>query len=348
MKTKIAILSLLSLLVSVVLPADNIASRNYWPTEGWRLSRAELQGIDAKKLEELSTFIQDELPMTTSVLIVRHGYIVFEYYALDDPEKLREIWSVTKSVLSALTGIAVQRGYIKSIDLPIIGFFPEYSSGAINQKSNAISIRHLMTMSSGITTDENDSDVKPDLFYRNLRNDPGVEFFYNNLGAQLLSMVLTKTTSLSAHDFAKKQLFEPLGISSTEWSARRVGENSYSEGGYGLRMTTRDLAKFGYLYLNNGIWDKKELVPSDWIRNSTSRQIDVPESLWYFMREYGLFWWIRHNKTYASFTGMGWQGQYLYVIPDLDIVAAITALDADNESLYLQIIDNYVVPSVIE
>jgi CubicO group peptidase (beta-lactamase class C family) len=348
MKGKIALVGLLSFLAAFILAADNIPPRDYWPTKEWKVSEPELQGVDSTKLEELSAFIQDELGMTTSILVARHGYIVYEYYALDDSGKLREAYSVSKSVLSGLIGIAIKKGYIGDIDLPVTSLLPEYSTNELDEKAREISIRHLLTMSSGITSEEDDPEIKANLFSNKLRNDPGEGFFYNNVGPQLLSMILTKATGLSAHDFAKKELFSQIGISNTEWATHRIGDIAYSEGGFGLRITTRDLAKLGYLYLNNGIWDFQELVPSSWVRLSTSKQLDIPKNSWYFTREYGFFWWLRPAANHSSFTGIGWSGQFLYVIPDLDIVVVITALDEGNESAYFQIIDDYVVPSIMK
>jgi len=340
--------SLVAIYILFAFSADGEVLRDYWPTSEWRISSPEIQGIGPEKLEKLSTYVQDELPMTTSVLLIRHGYIVFEYYAQDDPEKLRTIWWVTKSVLSSLTGIVVRQGFIKSIDEPILSYFPEYTKDRVNQKSKEISIRHLLTMSSGIDQEEQDSLVRPDIFSRSLRNDPGKEFFYNDIGPQLLSMILTKATGLSAADIAKKFLFGPIGISIFNWSMNNIGGVNCSEGGYGLQMTTRDLAKLGFLYLNNGVWDKTQIVPLDWILESTKKQIEVPKSSWYFINGYGYFWWIRSIENHSAFTALGYGGQYIYVIPDLDIVVVITTLDAENESSYLQIIDSFIVPSVMK
>jgi CubicO group peptidase (beta-lactamase class C family) len=291
--------------------------------------------------------IQEELPMTSSVLVVRHGYIVLEQYPLNDKAKLREVYSVTKSVLSALVGIAIKDGYLESIDQKIVDFFPEYISNDMNEKVSKVTIRHLLTMSDGIAKDEEDSNVSKDIFTGPLRNEPGESFFYNNLSPQILSMILTRATGLKAIDYGKKHLFELIGISDVEWSFNLDSRGMYSEGGYGLKVSTEDLAKIGYLYLNRGTWDRMQVLPREWVSSSTQRQIEVPESSWYFINAYGLLWWIRTINNRTSFTALGWAGQYIYVIPDLDIVVVITTLDApNNEVSYLSIIDNFVVPAV--
>ena len=111
------------------------------------------------------------------------------------------------------------------------------------------------------------------------------------------------------------------------------------------------MAKLGYLYLNNDVWDQKQVIPKGWIQDSTKKQKEVPESLWYFMKEYGYFWWIRSTENHYSFTALGWQGQFIYIIPDFDMVVAFTAVDEDSrdsERPYLRVIDNFIVPSVIK
>jgi CubicO group peptidase (beta-lactamase class C family) len=277
------------------------------------------------------------------VLIVRNGRIVYELYARNDKEQLRDVWSVTKSVLSALIGIAINEGFIESIDTKMIEYFPEYSGSEINQEIKKISLRHLLTMSSGIAQEEME-EVSRAIFNRPLKNEPGKAFFYNNMGPHLLSIILTRSTGLTALDFAKKYLFGPMGIRDVSWSATILAGVIYSQGGYGLRMTTRDLAKFGYLYLNNGMWEDKQIIPVDWVLNSSRLQIEVPKSSWYFMEKYGLLWWSRSTGNHPSFTALGTGGQYVYVVPDLDIVAVITTLYFDkNETSYLPIIDNFIV-----
>lgn len=322
-------------------------TRDYWPTIEWQMASPGSHGMNSEKLIELVSYVQDQLPHTTSMLIVRHGYIVLEYYALNDIEQHRYVWSITKSVLSALIGIAVEKGKIQSIDQQIIDFFPEYTNDDIDPEARNITIRHLLDMSSGIAKDQTSSDINMALFMGPLSSAPGTVFFYNNLGVDLLSMILTKKTGLTALDFGKINLFSPLGISYTNWPSRQIQGVTYSLGGYGLEMTTRDLAKFGYLYLNNGMWDSEPVISSDWVQTSTKQQIDVPASSWYFIDNYGYLWWIRSIANHASYTALGAGGQYIYIIPDLDIVTVITTSDSpEREYLYLPIIDNYVVPSV--
>jgi CubicO group peptidase (beta-lactamase class C family) len=283
--------------------------------------------------------------MTTSVLIIRHGYIVFEQYYMGDQGTPRTVWSVTKSVVSALVGIAIREGYLKNVDQKMVEFFPEYVSTDMNPDVNKVTIHHLLTMSGGVAKEE-DEGFSREVFQRTLRNDPGKEFFYNNLGPDILSLIITKTSGLKCIDFGKKYLFEPLGISNIAWSSSTASGVSYSPGGYGLQLTARDMAKLGYLYLNQGTWDKKQVVPSEWVEASSREQIKTPESEdW--LEDYGYLWWIRPKPNHSAYSAVGFGGQYIYVIPDLDIVTVITTLGSDEDTpSYLAIMDNYVGPAV--
>jgi CubicO group peptidase (beta-lactamase class C family) len=321
------------------------SSKMYWPTHGWKTSSPEEQGIAADRIERLADYIHKDLPLTTSMLLVRHGYVVFEFYKSNDKYARRDVWSITKSFLSALIGIALSKGYIQSIDQRVIDYFPECKSGVLNPDVNRISIRHLLTMSSGMSSDVIDSTVSTDIFSKPLWHQPGERFFYNNLDAQLLSIILTKTTGLTAFEFAKKNLFSVMGINDVSWSSQKMLEATYSDGGFGIQISTTDSAKLGLLYLNQGVWERMQIVAAEWVTNSTQRQIEVPKTDWYFIENYGYLWWIRSIHSHNSYTALGAGGQYIYVVPDLDVVAVVTSSDTiENEASYLNIIDRYIIP----
>jgi CubicO group peptidase (beta-lactamase class C family) len=200
-------------------------------------------------------------------------------------------------------------------------------------------------MTSGITRDEQDSQVNQEVMRKPLRNEPGKEFFYGERGPQLLSMIITKATEEKAADFCKKNLFEPLGIKNFDWTYEFSGGVQYTQGGYGLQLTSRDLAKIGFLYLNNGIWADEQIVPESWISESVRGRVIVPDPK-KGVSAYGLFWWIQPSVAYPSYMAVGWGGQFIYVVPSLDIVCVITTLDTgDNTFDYLTIVDDYVMPS---
>jgi CubicO group peptidase (beta-lactamase class C family) len=166
-------------------------------------------------------------------------------------------------------------------------------------------------------------------------------------------MIITKTTGLKALDFGKKYLFKPLGISNLQWDEAR----GHSVGGWGLQLTSRDMAKIGYLYLNKGRWGRRQILTQEWVEESTQMQVKIPEEIpssW--VREllersttYGYLWWVDITGGHPSFFVVGHGGQFIHAIPDLDIVLVITTVPmGGSDSKYFAIIDDFVVPSVIK
>ncbi len=354
MKAGYFALSLAALCAFFIPPAGADIERDYWPTNEWRSSVPEKQGLDPAVLENLTKYVQENLPRTRSVLAVRHGYLVYERYFYGEPNAAREIYSATKGILSALVGIAMQEGYIKGLDQKMMDFFPELAKDEINPEVNKITIRHLLTMSDGLANSEMGSYISASTLSAALRNEPGKEFFYNCLSPHILSMIITKTTGLTALDFGVKHLFEPLGISTIAWQKYE----EFSRGCFGISLAPRDMAKIGYLFLNMGSWDGKQIIPRDWIIESTSTQIKVPRDQnyisitgKYYLDQYGYYWWIRPKADHSAYIAWGYGGQLIYVIPDLDCIAVITTGDADSPSnmyshIYLSIVDDYLVPAV--
>jgi CubicO group peptidase (beta-lactamase class C family) len=158
-------------------------------------------------------------------------------------------------------------------------------------------------------------------------------------------MLITRTTGLKALDFGKKHLFEPIGISSVRWSEA----HGDSEGATGMALTARDMAKIGYLYLNNGTWEGKQIIPEEWVRESTRVQIKVPSVPYFSIHlDYGFLWWIHSVGDHDAFSAVGFGGQYITVVPELDLVVVITTTEASHTKAprYLSIIEDYIMPSV--
>ena len=226
--------------------------REYWPTNGWETSTPEKQGMDSAKLMIADEFIQNRLPDAFSLLVVKNGYLVFEkYYSWGSPEKYAVVHSVTKSVTSALIGIALDKGYLKSVDQKLIEFFPEYITDDLDPRKKEISLKQLLTMSSGFRWNDRGPVMRNWYTSSNWakftiqlpqENNPGDVFNYNSSTSHLLSIILSKSTNTSTLDFAKKNLFEPLGIQSAYWHQDPQG---YYIGGFGLGLSARDLAKIG-------------------------------------------------------------------------------------------------------
>jgi CubicO group peptidase (beta-lactamase class C family) len=321
------ILPLFALLTS----CEQSEKREYWPTDGWRSSTPEMQGMDSAKLMIADEFVQNRLPDAFSLLVIKNGYLVFEkYYSWGSPEKYAVVHSITKSVTSALIGIALNKGYINSIDQKLIEFFPEDINDELDPRKKQINLKHLLTMSAGFKWNDwgpdmgnwySSSDWLKYTIQLPLENNPGDIFNYNTSISHLLSIILSKSTKTSTLDFAKQNLFEPLGINSTYW---HQGPQGYYIGGFGLGLSARDLAKIGFLYLNNGYWDGRFIVPEHWVKESTRQWMDAGHTM-YGRFGYGYQWWVKEVDGCFSYRAWGRRGQFIVVVPEVDLVIAVTS-----------------------
>ena len=306
--------------------------REYWPTSDWKTSSPEQQGMDSAKLLLADEFIQNRLVDVFSLLVIKNGYLVFEkYYSWGSPEKIAVVHSVTKSFTSALIGIALDKGYLDSVDQKLIEFFPEYAADDLDPRIKEIRIKHILTMSAGFKWNARgpvmrdwytSSDWARFTIQLPLVTNPGDKFNYNSSISHLLSIILSKSTKTSTYDFAKQNLFKPLGIQSAFW---RQGPQGYHIGGFGLGLSARDLAKFGFLYLNNGYWKGQSIVPQQWVKKSTEQQIQAVSHPLYGTFGYGYHWWVKQVDGCSSFRAWGRRGQYVVVVPELDLVVAVTS-----------------------
>jgi CubicO group peptidase (beta-lactamase class C family) len=172
-------------------------------------------------------------------------------------------------------------------------------------------------------------------------SEPGTEFYYSSGSAHLLSAIIQQATSLNTLDFAKRHLFEPLGITDVRWKTDLDG---IPKGGWGLALKPRDMAKLGYLYLNNGVWDGQQIIPAAWIEASTERHIQVPEPLEPWDLYMGYLWWVHGDGLYAAH---GMRGQFINVIPEMDLVVFLTSDIPDAKFAQPQmLIRDYIIPAV--
>jgi len=249
-------------------------SEPIWPTQQWQTSTPEGQGMDSAALAKLIEFGTSR--KLDSLLIARHGQIVLDAYyapyAADIPHKIN---SSTKAVIGTLTAVALKDGLLDSTDHRLLDFFGDRSLAKVDDRKNAITLQNILDMTSGINwteplTARPDSAIamerSPDwikfILDRSIVTAPGEVFNYNSGNPHLMSAILTKLTGMSASDYAKAKLFGPLGITTWDWPHDPQG---VSIGGYGLAMLPRDMAKIGYLYLRNGEWEGKPLLPPSWI-----------------------------------------------------------------------------------
>jgi CubicO group peptidase (beta-lactamase class C family) len=337
--------------------------RDYWPTAGWRTAAPAEQGMDPAVLDDLDTQVPESYPQVRSVLVVRHGYLVYERYwqgvAAGDGQSS---FSVTKSFLSALIGIALGDGKLKGLDQTVEELLAPHLPPDADPRLRQVTVEQLLTMTSGLAGDDSslggDDRIWTGMFQsrdwvrhilgRQPETTPGESFAYSGANSHLLSAIVADTTGQSTLAYARAKLFGPLGIGTDNaleqvlrrWPPTQAQVAAYERApmawpkdpqGYHLgdsllRLPARDLAKLGYLYLNGGRWDGAQVVPAEYVAASTRPQSDPTMG----PGDYGYHWWVTNETGHDSFRAMGYGGQLIQVIPDLDLVAVITS-DADQE-----------------
>ncbi|WP_060209943.1 serine hydrolase domain-containing protein [Sporosarcina koreensis] len=292
-----------------------------------------------KSLTEFEKVIKKD--KIDSVIVQRNDAVVFEYYRNNKmKEKQHKIYSVTKSILSALIGIAIDKGYIENVNTPISNFFQEFNEDKENQK---ITIKHLLTMTSGLQWPGNSSMIPSKnwvnfVLQQDIDHPPGKEMVYSCGSSQLLSAILQKTTGLNTEAFAKKHLFTPLGITDYKWNSDAQG---IAIGGFGLTMKPVDMLKIGTLYVNKGRWKSKQILTPDWIEESTNPKVKVDDGT-----SYAYHWW---NKQFDNQIGrialaVGYEGQYIILAPDYQLVVVMTSSIKDDSSRPLYYFKDYLLP----
>ena len=322
----------------------NPTAPDYWPAQDWRSSTPEQQGMDSAQISKVFDAIQKAIQLVHSLIIVRNGTIVTEaYFAPFRADARHNLNSTTISVVSILIGIAIQQGYINGLDQKMLDFFPDRKIANPDARKQAITIRDLLSMTSGLREDDSGKDGSADwvqyVLDLPMENDPGKVWNPNGGGYHLLSAIIQKTTGMTPLAFAIKVLFEPLGISGAGWLTDPQGINN----GSGLMyLTSRDMAKIGYLYLNNGEWNGKQIVPKEYVLASTKHLFDVyrSHSGW----GYGYGWLIAPDGSYLT---EGNYGQVIDVKPEQGIVTVFTGGTSEDFSLNEEdLVDQLIVPAV--
>ncbi|MEF2966762.1 serine hydrolase [Paenibacillus sp. M1] len=332
---------------SVEVPiATEVAQDNnstfVWP----EASPGEL-GADGELLLQMEEEVTENYPAINSLLIVKNGNIVYEKYfnnaTKDTPVP---VYSVTKSVMSALTGIAIEQGYFMGTDQKLSEFLPAIKEQEDKRKQE-ITIRHALTMTGGLErVDDNyyawyyTSDWVASAVGLPLTDEPGAVFEYNTGLPHLLSGALTEASGMSTKEFADKYLFGPLEITNYNWDHDSTGVYN---GGNTLFLLPRDMAKFGYLYLNKGKWGDRQIVPGDWVEASTRKQVSA-----YDGGEYGYLFWIMNvsdsqGNLLSAYEANGYLGQHIRVIPELDTVVVVTSSQDSNVH---GLVESYIVPAL--
>jgi CubicO group peptidase (beta-lactamase class C family) len=278
----------------------------------------------------------EEMPYLKSLIILKNGEMIVEKYINGGgPDQIHDIRSASKSVLSAILGIAIKDAYIDSIDQKIIDFFPEYISDKLDPKIYDLSIRHLITMKSGFNIKETaeayqqlykSSDWVEHILHLPFREAPGEKFNYNSFNTHLLSAAISKATGMSTLDYARSVLFSPLGIAEIKWEKDPKGN---CVGGWGLSLKAQDMVKFGTIYLNNGRFKGVQVIPSQWIKSSTIEKTGMIGT-YYSGRDksygYGFLWWVKRIDNHIDIPfAMGHGGQRIAIIPDVNAVLVTQA-----------------------
>lgn len=332
----------------------------------WELSEPEAQGMNHEMLDSAFT-VARLTGFVDGLLVIRHGYLVGEeYYNGYNASSRHTTASVSKSFLSALTGLALQNGYLDSLEEKVMDYFPEYAYPGMDSRKYLITIRHLLTMRMGIR-DESDSNygvfwqlykspnwIQATIEYP-LMFDPGERMRYNTFQTHLLSAILTKATGRSTREFGRRFLFDPIGITLDNWQQDPQG---YYFGGGDMFMTPREMAVFGYLYLHGGRIDGRQIIPESWVQLTLSASTSFTHpNAWGELRnyDYAYLWWLGQIAGQNVFMGYGYGGQFLIVFPDLDLIVVSTAeklVDPDTSTIQewgiFDIIASHIVPAVTD
>lgn len=292
-------------------------------------STPEAQGIDSRDLIEVLQRARREDIKLHSLIVARHGTVVLEVYVPPyGPDTLHNVKSVTKSVLSALTGVAIDRGCLQSIDTPVADLLPEHFETDEDPRKRAITARHLLTMTAGLDLDENGPKLAKILasddwvsatLAREMTAPPGEEFLYSSPLSHMLAVTLSRTCGMSLLDLCRTSICDALGIERLHW---RQGPRGHHFGGADLYVTPSDMLEFGMLFLNDGRRNGRQVVSRDWVKASTSNQIaDITDR-----QVYGFGWWPVTQGYKAS----GWGGQRIWVAPKQELVVVATMAEHDG------------------
>lgn len=309
-------------------------------TTEWPIESPEAHGLDPRGLATLVEAIRTgTFPNLHSLLIVKDGVLVLEeYFGGYGPDDLHTLQSVSKSVSSAIAGIALEWGVIRSLDETVLGFLDDLEGiENVDARKRAMTIRDLLTMRSGTDYTEGFAGSPHSqlnsmsrgwtrfILSRPMVHAPGTRFNYDSGAVILLSGLMHARTGEHADLFAAEHLFEPLGIERSEWSKNREGHPHL---GGGLDLRPRDMAKFGLLWLRGGKWNGRQVVPASWVRESTRRHVvfDRPRGR---AIGYGYWWWVLPPDPQGAgkqdiWGAFGFRAQYIFCVPEHDMVVVVT------------------------
>ncbi|MGE5224497.1 MAG: serine hydrolase domain-containing protein, partial [Omnitrophica WOR_2 bacterium] len=337
-------------------PQSSIPDPAYWPTDSWESSTPEQQGMDSNRLADLFGDAGRKGTNLHSLLVIRNGYLVLEaYYNPYTNRNRHSLESITKSVIGALVGIAIDKKTIQNDRQKVLSFFPDLTIANLDNRKKSLTLAHLLSLTSGFdcrddapaiysNQGENRTQVTLNL---PMISDPGQSWFYCSRAVDLLSAIVQKRVKMDTRTFANNYLFDPLGIAITPESSWDVDPQGVTLGGYGLSLTPSDIAKLGFLYLHNGKWEGKQVLPAAWVASSTSEHASIGKDAYVGGRDrsYGYLWSLFPEKGYYAAIGMG--GQILVVHPTKNLVVVMNAaVEAGKESQLLDLYETFILPSI--
>ena len=319
---------------------------------GWDVGKLSENNIDSALLHTMVDSINNgNFGRVHSVLIAKNGKLVFEKYFegfyLND---LNSLQSCTKSIGSLLIGLAIDKGYIKSVDEKLIDFFPAYKVD-VGEEWNKVELKHLLSQSTGIDWKKDihdkiyqiSNDVIETTFEQKFSHAPGKIFEYRNPQIDLLSGIIIKSSEISVQDFAEKYLFKPLNIFKYSWT--NFKKTNYPLMSGSLALSSRDMLKIGQLVLNEGKWNGEQVISKKWIDEATSFKIKSDQTF-----DYGYLWWLGESKNKPDLKvifAMGGGGQFIIIVPKTNLVVAITADNMDRDTgILLTMVDDYIINSI--
>lgn len=293
-----------------------------------------------------------ELPRLRGILVSQRGEIMMERYTAGAAaDRATNVKSASKSVLSVLVGIAIQEGRIRGLDQPISDFFPGYfARQGVDPRKRTITVGHLLSMQSGLeSTSFNEygawvssRDWVRAALDQPMVAEPGGRMLYSTGSTHLLSAILTRATGRSTWAYANEKLAEPMGFRIRPWQRDPQG---IFFGGNDMYLTPRQMLRFGQMYLDGGVYQGRQIVPAEWVRESVRPRTSSPWN----GHGYGLGWWSKDSGGRRAFFAWGYGGQYVFVVPELELVAVfISQSDGPREPGHLpgihRILDDYLVP----
>jgi CubicO group peptidase (beta-lactamase class C family) len=337
------VILILAMLVSATLggcggpSAEELAAVDYTPLvlDDWPVSTPEEQKLDPALVAELY-YNAEQLETLYGLLVIKNGYLVAEkYFHGASVEQLSSRASVTKSITSALVGIALEQGCLSSVEQKMMDFFPELVDQIQDPRKMQITIRQMLQMRAGYPWEESSQELF-DLMFSGFRSrnlvdvplvrDPGTGFDYSNMTTHLLGIIVARACDTDLKSYAQEYLFSPLGGEVGYWL---LGWEDYYIGFAEMEITARDMAKFGQLYLNGGQYQGKQILPAEWVRDSLQT---YSEDAWYFRvgknwrdSAYGYQWWSIRAGDHRYNLAWGHGGQQIALLDDLDLVVVATA-----------------------